>query len=247
RLAVGGVDEDEIVCLFAAACALQDIEHVCAAHLGLAGIDLQRAEILAQHARRARVALDEHGACRPAREGLDSERAGAGEQVEDERSCDVPEQREDGLAHLVRGWPRAPPPRRRQAPATQPSRDHPHRTNRSGRRASDGAPLLTPAACPERLRSAAGAQARSGAIASRPYRLSSSSRNSACSGPSSSGSAAMMLCACTRARSSSAPSSGMTATLNWLTPDWRVPTSSPSLRNSRSISASLKPSECSAS
>ncbi len=52
-----------------------------------------------------------------------------------------------------------------------------------------------------------------------------------------------------RAHARAAPAAphprGRHATSNWLSPDCLVPTSSPSLRSSRSISASLKPSECS--
>ena len=50
------------------------------------GAELERREVLAQDGRRARVALDEHGARGAARERLDAERAGAGEQVEHARA-----------------------------------------------------------------------------------------------------------------------------------------------------------------
>ena len=58
---------------------------------------------------------------------------------------------------------------------------------------------------------------------------------------SSSGSSARIAFARARARSSSSASSGRLAKRNWPMPDWRVPSSSPSLRMRRSISASAKP------
>ena len=89
---------------------------------------------LSRSARSARrVALDEHRACRAARERLDPQRAGAGEQVEHARSGDVREHREQRLPDAVGGGPRGRrAPRRLQAPAAELSRDHPHASNRRG-------------------------------------------------------------------------------------------------------------------
>ena len=93
----------------------------------------------------------------------------------------------------------------------------------------------------------ASAQAGIGSSASAPYAAWTASSSSEFSGARSSGSASSSVRARMRARSSSSASSGSRATLNWASPDWRVPSISPSPRSSRSISASLKPSRCSPS
>ena len=72
------------------------------------------------------LALDEHDPLGPARQRLDAERAGAGEQVEHPRPLQLAEHREQRLAHALRRRPRGPAPRRLEPPAPETPGDHAH-------------------------------------------------------------------------------------------------------------------------
>ena len=149
----------------------------------------------------------------PPRERLDRQRARAGEQVEHPRPVDVAEDREQRLAHPVR--------RRADLPAR-------------AARARPRAPPRTP-------RSPARAHARIGAAASGAVGRSSASASSACSGSASSGSSPAIALGVRPRALEQLRVPGSSATRNWARPCWRVPSSSPSPRSSRSISASSKP------
>ena len=98
----------QIVCLFAPPRTPQRGERLGAAHLGPSRREPQRAEVLAQHVQHAGVALDEHRALGAARERLDPQRPGAGEQVEHPRPWQLAEHREQRLAHALgrrAAWP----------------------------------------------------------------------------------------------------------------------------------------------
>ena len=158
------------------------------------------------------VALHEHRARGSARQRLDPERARSGEQVEHAQALDVAEDREERLADAVGG--RADVSRAAAAPRSRLSA------------------VSGPAHAPSRRdRLAAPAEQRRGRVAQQRVlrRVESGSRASSSVGPA-------------RARLEQAASSGSRATRNSGRPCWRVPSTSPAPRRSRSISASSKPS-----
>ena len=160
--------------------------------------------------------VDEDGARGAARERLEAERAGAGEQVEHRRRRRAaPRIAEERLAHAVGGGARAAS--RGGAAMRRPAE--------ARRRRSSSAPASR--STPRRAKRLRGASLRRAARAR--ARRGSGSRSSSAAARS-------------RASSSSARSSGMRATLNTGRPCWRVPRSWPSPRSSRSSSASSKPS-----
>ena len=169
------------------------------------------------------VALDEHGAARRPRESASMPSA--------------PRARRTGRARAR--------PRRRRASRTAPrargrrSAASPARAAPAGacRRASRRSPARTP---PRDTGAADLASAQRDRL-ERLGRRSAAQRvaeQRVLGRAAARGRAATIASACARARSSSSASSGRRATRNWPRPDWRVPISSPSLRSSRSISAS---------
>src|SRR5207248_3912636 len=83
-----------------------------------------------------RVVVDEDGARCPAREGLDPERAGTGEEVEHLGIVDRSDEVEDVLAHAVRGRPGVEPARRGELVPLAAAGDDAH--HKSLERASPG-------------------------------------------------------------------------------------------------------------
>ena len=143
----------------------------------------------------------------------------------------VAEHREDRLPDPVGGRARDASARRLQAPAPRALRRSPASTHRNEASAAMAALARSREPTPEsapapRRRTIARGSSREQRVLGRLKLGSDASEDRA---------------ARARASSSSGASSGRRATLNCATPDWRVPTSSPSLRSARSISASAKP------
>ena len=114
--------------------AAQRRERVLAADLGLLVGEPERREVLPQHGRGGRLALDEHRPRGAPRERLDAERAGAGEQVEHVAPSTSPSIANSASRTRSEVGRVRRPARRLQAPAAEASRDHAHRANRSGPR-----------------------------------------------------------------------------------------------------------------
>ena len=87
---------------------------------------LQLLEVLLDRPARGAVALDEGRARSAARQRFQAHRARAGEEVEDGRAVDRPDQVEGGLAHAVAGRPRREPFRRGDPRAPLAAGDDPH-------------------------------------------------------------------------------------------------------------------------
>ena len=186
----------------------------------------ERGEVGPQRAQRERVALDEHGA---ARRRARAPRCPSAPLPANRSSTRAPatlaEHREQRLAHAIGGRPRdAPAGARMRLPPSSPAITR-------MRAVTPAHPPGPEAIALERARSRSGGDRleRLGAEARRAARRRAArARARAARGPR-----AMIASARARARSSSAASSGSCATLNWRRPDWRVPTSSPSLRSSQ--------------
>src|SRR4051812_15769104 len=118
---VRGVDEDQIVCVSAGGCVAQRRARGPGLHAGLGLAQPERAQVGPDHGHRARIAVDQHGAPRPPRQGLDRQRAGPGVEVQHARAVERPQDREHRLADAVRRRPGAVAGRRRQAPAAEPA------------------------------------------------------------------------------------------------------------------------------
>src|SRR3954470_17402107 len=84
----GGVEEDQIVCVSAGGCAAEGRAGGSGVHLGRRRAQAEGVEVGADRGHRAGVALDEQGARRAPRQGLDRQRARAREQVEDARAVE---------------------------------------------------------------------------------------------------------------------------------------------------------------
>jgi hypothetical protein len=85
-----------------------------------------RARGCAARRQRGGRGVDEGRLGRAARERLEAERTGAGEQVEHVRAVERAEDREQRLAHPVGGRAGALAPRRNEAAATEGAARHPH-------------------------------------------------------------------------------------------------------------------------
>src|SRR3954447_22282968 len=94
---VGGIEEDQIVCVSAGGCAAEGRAGGPGDHRCLRRSEPEGVQVRADHRHRARVALDEQRARRAARERLDRERAGAREEVEHARAVERPERGEQRL------------------------------------------------------------------------------------------------------------------------------------------------------
>src|SRR5215218_752911 len=90
------------------------------------GIGSEGIEVAAQRGERPPVPLDEERRRRPARQCLDPERAGARVEVEHARAGHVAENREERLAHAIRGGARAGALRRMQPATLERAGDDPH-------------------------------------------------------------------------------------------------------------------------
>src|SRR3954470_15778592 len=125
---VGGIEEDQIVCVLARECVPERRARGPRVHARLRRGQPERLQVGADDRHRARVALDEQRAGRPPRERLDAQRPRPREQVEDAGAVERPEGREQRLAHAVRRRPGAAPGRRLQpapAEAARPARGPP--------------------------------------------------------------------------------------------------------------------------
>ena len=89
-------------------------------------LEAEGSEVLPQRGERGAGALDERRARRPAGEGLDAERAGAGVEIEHPGAADVAERREERLAHAVARGTRRPPAGGHQPAAAEAAGDHAH-------------------------------------------------------------------------------------------------------------------------
>ena len=199
-------------------------EGVAAAQLGALGADPERRQVLPQHGRRAPRRARRTRRCAAPRESASMP------------SAPVPANRSST---------RAPPTSPSIANSASRTRSEVGRVARPRGAFSRRPPSVPRSPAPANGTPRAGAQprdrrrracARRSAARARP-------RAARARAAASCGSAATIVSARARASSSSGASSGRRATRNWRRPDWRVPTSSPSLRSSRSISASRKPSE----
>ena len=181
--------------------------------------DAERREVGAQRRAARRGSRSTNVALRgAARQRLDAQRAGAGEQVEDARAVERRRATQNSASRTRSEVGRVPRPggAASRRPPKRPG-DDPHARRARGTRRRG----LGRAASASRRAARARARASSG---------------------SASSSAAARACA----RSSTSASSGSRAKRKRARPDWRVPVSSPSPRSSRSISARRKPSACSA-
>ena len=204
-----------------AACVAEERAGVAARRTSAARAESERLEV-GPHRRapRARVALDERGRCAAPRESASMPSAPEPAKRSSTRAPSTgPEHREQRLAHAVGRRPRVAARRARRRPPAAAARPATTRSRRGSARAP-------------RRRSAARARPR--AARARARRARDRRRRSAS--------------ARARARSSSVGVLGQPRDAERAPgPDWRVPISSPSPRSSRSISASRKPSRCSAS
>src|SRR5689334_13102581 len=204
-----------------------DAQRVQRAPHGLAqdtddGRDVERRHVGAQRLHRTRVALDERHVRGAARQRLEPDATGAGEEVEHARLGEPRHQRvEQRDAHLVGGRAGRVAARRGQAAALVRARDDPHVSRRSG--CGTRQPTVARSSLPRQ-------------------RVSSAWRRPRCSACRSSGSSAMIVCASRRASSRIGASRRRSATRNSGKPDCRVPKNSPGPRSCRSTSAILKPS-----
>src|SRR3954451_1316604 len=123
---VGGIEEDQIVCVSAGGCAAEGRAGRSGAHLGLRRDQPEGVEVGADRGPRAGVALDEQGARGAPRQRLDAQGTRAREQVEDARAVERAERREQRLAHAVGRRPRVAARRRLQAAPADPPRYAPH-------------------------------------------------------------------------------------------------------------------------
>ena len=108
----------------------------------------QPVEVALDRAHRVGVVLDEDGARRAARERLDPERAGAGEEIEHARAVDRADEVEDVLADAVGRRPRVEAARRDELVPLPAAGDHAHR--RGSLLASGGAAQLFDVTCVSR-------------------------------------------------------------------------------------------------
>src|SRR3954453_23248519 len=178
---VGGIEEDQIVCVSAGGCAAEGRTGGPWEYDGLRLRQPERGETGADDAGGAGVALDQQGAPSAARERLDAQRAGAREEVEHPRAVDGAERREQRLADAVGRRARPPTRRRLKPPAPEPAGDDPH------------APATPRAPAP--------------AAPARPSAPASASRSRASSGAARAGSSASSRAARAWARSSTSASS----------------------------------------
>jgi len=117
------VDENQIVFAPALSCGAQEGAGVGAVHLGLQS---EGGQVVADGPHGGVRAVHEHGLGGPARQGLDAQRARAGEQVQHPQALDVAEGGEQRLAHAVRGRPGPRAAGRDQAPPPELSGDDAH-------------------------------------------------------------------------------------------------------------------------
>src|SRR3954470_21689440 len=123
---VGGIEEDQIVCVSAGGCAAEGGAGGRGDDHGLRFGERERVQVGPDYGDRARVALDEQRAPRAARQRLDPERPRPREDVEHGSAVERPEHREQRLADAVGRRPGAPPRRRLQPPAPEAAGHDPH-------------------------------------------------------------------------------------------------------------------------
>src|SRR4051794_38280576 len=129
RQAIWRVEKDEIVVASLPRCGAEEPQSVRAAHFGLAA---DRLEVGPHRRHGGRRGVHERRLRRAARERLEPERAGAGEQVEYARALDrAAEDREQRLAHAVRRGADRGAARGGQTPAAPAAGDDPHFFRRS--------------------------------------------------------------------------------------------------------------------
>src|SRR5689334_854248 len=100
RVTIWGIEEHEIVKTSVARCAPEVSEGVLAAHLGLGS---ERIQVAAQRGDGGARGVDENGVSGSTRKRLETQPTRPGEQVEHPVALDRPQDREQRLAHAIRG------------------------------------------------------------------------------------------------------------------------------------------------